>query len=118
MQDVINILSVATGTNSSGWLDQNLFDVSNSTLILIAVMSFLGTNLIAHMTGRDLFVEQITSFSAFFVSALVANLVISNIELPVGSELAQVGITSNIGMTIAGLLLLVLFGREGAYRRS
>lgn len=118
MHDLIDLLSAATGGFDFPSFSQEMIDVSNPTLILMAVMSFLGTNLMANMTGRDLFLEQLASFAAFFVSALVANAVFSHMELPVGSEFAQTGISSNIGMTIAGLVLLLVFSREGAYRRT
>ncbi len=113
MEGLMSFLGLATSGRTVTSTFSGLFDISDTTLILVVGLCFLGTNLVSNITCRNSPVEYATTFSCLFIGALMANALIAEIELPVTSDLAQSAITANIGMTCAALLVMALFGREG-----
>ena len=91
-----------------------MFAISNSTMLLILAMSFLATNVLANLTGRDSILDYVTAFSTLYIGALLGNSLLSEIEIAGTSELAQSAISANIGMTIAALIIAALHGRAKA----
>ncbi|HFC05208.1 MAG TPA: hypothetical protein ENJ55_05835 [Rhizobiales bacterium] len=113
MDQLLNLFNTATtGSSYSSSLD-NLFNVSDTTMMLIVGLCFFGTNLVSNITNRNSLLEYCTTFAGLFIGALLATTLISNVELVGTSELAQSAITANIGMTISALLMMAVFGREG-----
>ncbi len=113
MESLVNLLGLATDGRSISSAVDSMFDISFASIILIIALCFLGTNLVTNLTDRNSALEYGTTFSSLLIGALLANSLISTIELPVNSDLAQTAISANLGMTVAGLLILVIYGREG-----
>lgn len=113
MEGLMNLLSFSTSSSTVTSALDGAFSVSQSTLLLIVAISFIGTNLVSNITSRQSMLEYVTTYCSLFVGSLLANWLISDIELPVSSDLAQTAITANIGMTCAALLIMAVYGREG-----
>ena len=113
MESLIIFLGIATSGGMITTAIDNMFDSSFSSIILIVALCFLGTNLVSNLTERNSPLEYVTAFSSLFIGALLANSLIAVIELPVNSDLAQTAISANLGMTVSGLLILAVYGREG-----
>jgi len=113
MESLVSFLGVATSGSTVSTAIDNMFDISFSSIILVVALCFLGTNLVSNLTERNSPLEYVTTFSSLFIGALLANSLISGIVLPVNSDLAQTAIAANVGMTISGLLILAVYGREG-----
>jgi len=112
MRDFMLSASNMFSTGATNQTFSGFMDIPSSLLWLIVALCLFGTNLIANITGRNNILEYGVIFSSLFVSAIVANKYLASIEFPVSSELAQSIVTANIGMTIAGLLIMGLYGTK------
>lgn len=117
MESFVGFLGSATdGQNISSAFD-GMLDISNTSMILIVALVLLGTNLVANMTARNEALDYAITFSALFIGALLANSAMSEIVMPVASDMAQTAIAANLGMTISSLLLLAAYGWAGLVKK-
>ena len=113
MDGIIGLFNGFTGGGSSSGLFDGLFNLSGTALLLVIGLCLIGTNVLANITNRTSMVEYLVTFSSLFVGAMLAQNWIAKIELPVASDIAQVAVTANIGMTVSALFLMALYSRSG-----
>ena len=87
---------------------------SSDTSGIIIILCLIGAKFLAEISDRETLIEMGISFSALYVGATLALMVGADIILPVDTVLMQQIIVSSMGMTIAGLLLMVGFRRTDA----
>jgi hypothetical protein len=113
MDGIIGLFSGFTGSGSGPGLLDGIFDLSGTALLLVIGLCLIGTNVLANVTNRTSIFEYAVTFSSLMVGALLSQAWIAHIELPVASDIAQVAVTANIGMTVSALFLMALYSRSG-----
>lgn len=81
-------------------------------LLLYFALSLFGAQLVNGLSHRKSMFHLVVSLSAMLVGALVANMLLAGVHLPLSHELVASTLFALLGMTVAGLALLV------AYRRA
>lgn len=113
MTDFLSLFGIHVASSSGPSLADSLFDVSNTTMILVLALSLLGTVFVGGVSNRNTMIEQATTYSCLFIGGLIANQMISRFEMPLDSEFAQAVVSTNIGMLGSSLLILYFYGTEG-----
>ena len=87
----------------------SLFDAK---FLIIAVMSFIGASVVTRLAKINTSFNFSVNYMVMLASCLLVNSFASKIPVPVGNEFIASAVTANLGMTLAGFVLL--FG----YRKS
>jgi len=111
MEYVTNLLSPITGNETISAAIDTMFAVSDSTMLLILTTGLLGAYILGSLTDRNSFFDFTTNFSALFLGALFANSLFSELEFSGTSEIAQSAIAANLGMIVASLIIIGIYGR-------
>lgn len=111
MEYLSNLFSSITGNQTVSSAVDNMFAVSDSTMLLILVTGLLGAYILGSLTGRNSAFDFVTNFSVLFLGALFANSLFSELELAGTSEIAQTAISASIGMVVASLIIIGIYGR-------
>lgn len=109
MDSLMDLLGKATNNDTISSAFGEAMSISNATLLLILAVTLVGTNVVANICERQSTLDYVTTFCSLFIGSIMANWLISDIELPVASDLAQSAITANIGMTCAALVVMACY---------
>ena len=105
MHDSFGILAWAPEMGSGG----SFFDAN---FLIIAVISFIGASVVTRLAKINTSFNFSVNYMVMLASCLLVNSYAGSTMALVGNELIASALTANVGMTIAGFVLLF------AYRKS
>jgi hypothetical protein len=113
MNGISDFLHKMTGGTGSMLHFSVLDNLPSGTFWMILAFSFFGTYLVNDLSQRKSFLHAVVSMITLFLGAVVGNLLLAGVRMPITNELVASGICALLGMTVTGVMLLLAYRRIG-----
>ncbi len=104
------ILSIVSWRGGSGL--GSIAGLEQDTFFLVLLMSFLGAIMISRATGFENYFNMAVNFVVMLICTRTALKVLQGYKLQFGNELITSAIYCNVGMAVAGVLLVIYYSRS------